>query len=158
MDGMLGSREDGLAKALLLMPPAESGRKEVGEMETMERCAISARRLATVDELGVGPDQGIDRIVEALATLAEAPVVRRVQFPAGALLLVMVAGEPESGWMYLLDRRAGVLYSLDFGDNKSGGYSLAALDEMVLTRRLLRIARNPALLANRKPWYGTRAA
>ncbi len=127
-------------------------------MGGMKSCAVTARHLAAVEELGLGPDAGIDRIVDALAALAEAPVVRWVQFPAGALLLVMVAGEPESGWMYLFDRRAGVLYSLDFGDDKSGGYSLAALDEMVRTRSLVRIARNPALLTNRKPWYGTHAA
>jgi hypothetical protein len=69
-------------------------------------------RRATVEEAGNG-----------LLRIAEAHVVRWVQFPAGVLFFTLVSGDPESGALYVLDRKTGVFYWLNFDDRKWGGYS-----------------------------------
>jgi len=47
------------------------------------------------------------------------------------LLFLLVPGDPESGAVYVLDRKAGTWYSVDFDDNQCGGYSVSHLEELL---------------------------
>ena len=92
-------------------------------------------RRATVEEAGNG-----------LARIAEAQVVRWVQFPAGVLFFTLVSGDPESGALYILDRKTGIFYWLNFDDRKWGGYSLADYSALLRMHKLTTLARRPRLL------------
>jgi hypothetical protein len=67
--------------------------------------------------LQVGPD-------------AEAEVVGWIEFPHSLLLFLLVPGDPESGAGYILDRKTGTWYSVDFDDEQYGGYSACQLEEL----------------------------
>ena len=80
---------------------------------------------------------------------SEAQIVRWVQFPAGALFFTLVPEDPESGAVYVFDRRNGVFYLVDFNDQKWGGYSLAEYEVLERTHRLTMLAQRPWLLERR---------
>ena len=65
---------------------------------------------------------------EALARLIEATegaqVVRWVEFPAAILLFLAVDGDSQSGAFYVLDRKVGTWFWVDFEDDQYGGYSV----------------------------------
>jgi hypothetical protein len=110
---------------------------------------MSVTPLLTLGELGLGRRATVEEAGIGLARIAEAQVVRWVQFPAGALFFTLVAGDPESGALYILDRKTGVFYWLNFDDRKWGGYSLAEYHALVRTHRLTTLARRPRLLEQR---------
>jgi hypothetical protein len=56
---------------------------------------------------------------------------------------------PESGAVYVFDRRNGVFYLVDFNDQKWGGYSLAEYEVLERTHRLTMLAQRPWLLDRR---------
>ena len=105
--------------------------------------------LLTLGELGLERRATVEEAGNSLARIAEAQVVRWVQFPAGALFFTLVTGDPESGALYILDRKTGVFYWLNFDDRKWGGYSLAEYHALVRTHRLTTLARRPRLLEQR---------
>jgi hypothetical protein len=105
--------------------------------------------LLTLGELGLERRATVEEAGNGLARIAEAQVVRWVQFPAGALFLTLVTGDPESGALYILDRKTGVFYWLNFDDRKWGGYSLAEYHALVRMHRLTTLARRPRLLEQR---------
>ena len=49
------------------------------------------------------------------------------------LFFTLVPGDPESGGVYILDRKEGVFYWLDFNDQKWGGYSSADYEALERT-------------------------
>jgi len=51
----------------------------------------------------------------------QAEVVRWIEFPYSVLLFLMEPGDPESGAVYILDRKPGTWYSVDFDDKQYGG-------------------------------------
>ena len=105
--------------------------------------------LLTLGELGLERRATVEEAGNGLARIAEAQVVRWVQFPAGVLFFTLVTGDPESGALYILDRKTGVFYWLNFDDRKWGGYSLAEYHALVRTHRLTTLARRPRLLEQR---------
>ena len=105
--------------------------------------------LLTLGELGLERRATVEEAGNGLARIAEAQVVRWVQFPAGALFFTLVTGDPESGALYILDRKTGVFYWLNFDDRKCGGYSLAEYHALVRMHRLTTLARRPRLLEQR---------
>jgi len=58
-------------------------------------------------------------------------IVRWIEFPASVLLFLLVPGDPDSGAVYVLDRKNGTWYAVDFEDEQFGGYSVSQL-EMLL--------------------------
>ena len=92
---------------------------------------------------------GIAQASRGLAERSEAQIVRWVQFPAGALFFTLVPEDPESGAVYVFDRRNGVFYLVDFNDQKWGGYSLAEYEVLERTHRLTMLAQRPWLLERR---------
>ena len=102
--------------------------------------------LLTLGELGLERRATAEEAGNGLARIAEAQVVRWVQFPAGVLFFTLVSGDPESGALYVLDRKTGVFYWLNFDDRKWGGYSLADYSALLRMHKLTTLARRPRLL------------
>ena len=124
-------------------------RKETNPMNACSFARMNVTPLLTLGELGLERRATVEEAGNGLARIAEAQVVRWVQFPAGALFFTLVTGDPESGALYILDRKTGVFYWLNFDDRKWGGYSLAEYHALVRTHRLTTLARRPRLLEQR---------
>jgi hypothetical protein len=108
--------------------------------------AMNVIPLLTIQELGLDRRATVEEAANGLARLAEAEIVRWVQFPAGALFFTLVSGDPESGALYVLDRKTGTLYWLNFDDQKWGGYSLDDYEALVRQHKLTALAQRPWLL------------
>src|SRR5579862_2569900 len=107
---------------------------------------LTANPILTLEDLGLERSVALDQASRGLAERSEAQIIRWVQFPAGALFFVLVPGDPQSGALYVFDRRIGVFYSVDFNDQNWGGYSLAEYEELERTHRISRFAQRPWLL------------
>ena len=107
---------------------------------------LTASVILTLADLGLDRRVGLDEASRGLAERSEAQIARWVQFPAGALFFTLVPGDPESGAVYVFDRKAGVFYLLDFDDQKWGGYSLADYEALERTYKLSLLAQRPWLL------------
>src|SRR6516162_4595503 len=99
-------------------------RKEIVGMNACRFAPMNVTKLLTLEELGLDRRVTAEEAGRALADAAEAEIVRWVQFPAGVLFFTLVSGDPESGALYVLDRKTGVFYWINFEDRKWGGYSL----------------------------------
>jgi hypothetical protein len=118
-------------------------------MQTQQLPALNANPILTLGDLGLDRSVGLDQASRGLAERSEAQILRWVQFPAGALFFTLVPGDPESGAVYVLDRKDGVFYHVDFNDQKWGGYSLAEFEVLERTYRLSLLAQRPWLLKRR---------
>ena len=118
-------------------------------MHTQQPAEFTATPILTLKDLGLERTVGLDQASQGLAERSEAQIVRWVQFPAGALFFVLVPGDPESGAVYIFDRKCGVFYFVDFRDQKWGGYSLAEYEVLERTHRLSLLAQRPWLLNRR---------
>ena len=107
---------------------------------------MTATAILTLDDLGLGRRCDLDQASRGLAQRSEAQIVRWVQFPAGALFFTLVPGTPESGAAYVLDRKTGVFYLIDFNDQKWGGHSLAEYETLERACGLKLLAQRPRLL------------
>jgi hypothetical protein len=116
-------------------------------MYTNETAGLTASPIFTLADLGLEGVVGLDQASRALADRAEGQIIRWVQFPAGALFFTLVQDDPESGAVYVLDRRNGIFYYVDFDDQKWGGYSLTEYEALERTHRLSHLAQRPTLLA-----------
>ena len=110
---------------------------------------LTANPILTLEDLGLERSVGLDQASRGLAERSEAQIVRWVQFRAGALFFTLVPEDPESGAVYVFDRRNGVFYLVDFNDQKWGGYSLAEYEVLERTHRLTMLAQRPWLLERR---------
>jgi len=116
--------------------------------------ALAVRKVMEIAELGLDRATATDRAVLAFARYAEARIAKWVQFPRGVLLFLMVPGDLESGWFYLLDRVKRVFYSLDIEQaGRWGGYREDEFEPLALAFGLKHLAERPralrAALANR---------
>jgi hypothetical protein len=107
---------------------------------------LTASAILTLADLGLDRRAGLDQASRGLAERSEAQILRWVQFPAGALFFTLVPGDPESGGVYIFDRKEGVFYWLDFNDQKWGGYSLADYEALERKYGLSLLAERPRLL------------
>lgn len=118
-------------------------------MQTQQLPALNANPILTLGDLGLDRSVGLDQASRGLAERSEAQILRWVQFPAGALFFTLVPGDPESGAVYVFDRKDGVFYYVDFNDQKWGGYSLAEFEVLERTYHLTLLAQRPWLLKRR---------
>jgi hypothetical protein len=90
-------------------------------------------RMTVEPVVQVNPTPDLESAVAALLGLAEtSEVVRWIEFPASVLLFLLVPGDPESGALYVLDRKKGTWYAIDFEDERFGGYSISDLGSAVV--------------------------
>jgi hypothetical protein len=101
----------------------------------------------------VEPDTDLQAAVAALLEAAEQPeIVRWIEFPASVLLFLLVPGDPESGAAYVLDRKTGTWYVVDFDDEQYGGYSVEQLETLLKQCSFLNLVERPGLLRTGLPW------
>ena len=103
----------------------------------------------------VQADRGADlqTSVAALTKVTESiEVVRWIEFSNSLLLFLLVPGDPESGAVYVLDRKKGTWYSVDFEDEQFGGYSIAQLETLLNECSFLDLVERPGLWRTGLPW------
>jgi len=118
-------------------------------MNAIGLARMNVTRLLTLEELGLDRRITVEEASKGLAQAAEAEIVRWVQFPAGVLFFTLVSGDPESGALYVFDRKTGVFYWINFEDQKWGGYNLDDYRTLVRQHRLTALAQRPMLLEGR---------
>ena len=118
-------------------------------MKAINCVPMNVTPLLTLEELGLDRRVTVEEASRGLAQAAEAEIVRWVQFPAGVLFFTLVSGDPESGALYVFDRKSGVFYWLNFDDRKWGGYSIEDYLVLVRQHKLTALAQRPALLERR---------
>ncbi len=107
-------------------------------------------RLQDPDAKRLGLDRlDEDKLILAFARWAEAHLKRWVDYSRGALLFLMVPGDPESGAFYIYDRARQAFFLVDRAQTpRFGGYGLQEFDQMAEACGLKALARNPREL----PW------
>ncbi len=111
-------------------------------------------RMTTQAILTVGsrcdPASAVRSLVEAAE---QVKVVKWIEFPDSLLLFVMVPGDANSGAVYVLDRKPGVWYWVDFEDSQYGGYSLAEMERLLDECSLLTLVERPGLIRSGLEWF-----
>jgi len=72
-------------------------------------------------------------------------IVRWIEFPASVLLFLVVPGDSDSGAVYVLDRKKGTWYAVDFEDEQFGGYSVSQLETLLRDCNFLDLIERPGL-------------
>ena len=103
--------------------------------------------------LEINPEPELNCAVTELLKITEtAELVRWIEFPASVLLFLLVPGDPESGAVYVLDRKQGTWYAIDFEDEQFGGYSVSQLDQLLRECRFLDLVERPGLWRTGLRW------
>ena len=100
-------------------------------------------------------DPGVDLqiAVAALTKVADnVEIVRWIELPASVLLFLLVPGDAESGAVYVLDRKKGTWYAVDFEDEQLGDYSVSQLEELLRDCKFLDLIERPGLWRTGLPW------
>ena len=104
----------------------------------------------------LGPGVDLQRAVAKLLKLAEnVAIVRWIEFPTSVLLFLLVPGDPDSGAVYVLDRKKGTWYAVDFEDEQYGGYSVSQLEMLLTECKLLDLIERPGLWCSGLQWVVT---
>lgn len=82
----------------------------------------------------------------------DAEIIRWIEFPASVLLLLFVPGDPQSGAIYVLDRKKGIWYGIDFEDEQFGGYSITQLEQLLNNCNFLTLVEQPGLWRSGLSW------
>jgi hypothetical protein len=100
-------------------------------------------------------DPGAD-LQSAMAVLVKVTetveIVRWIEFPASVLLFLLVPGDPDSGAVYVLDRKKGTWYAVDFEDEQFGGYSATQLEMLLKECNFLDLIERPGLWRTGLQW------
>ena len=73
-------------------------------------------------------------------------VVRWIQLPRSLVVLQMSPDDPQSGEIFVYDRRKGTWFRIDFEDEHYGGYTREQFEVLVTRPPFLRLAEKPWLL------------
>ena len=74
-------------------------------------------------------------------------------FAGHPLLFLFVPGDPESGAVYILDRKKGTWYAVDFDDQQFGGYSVRQLEQLLKECQFLDLIERPGLWRAGLSWW-----
>ena len=103
--------------------------------------------------LTLRPASSLEEAIRILITATDgAQPVRWLEFPAAALLFLTIAGDSESGAFYVLDRKTGTWFWVDFQDEQYGGYSVSDFDLLLHEYDFLSLVERPALLRATSGW------
>ena len=101
----------------------------------------------------VGADPDLQVAIGPLLQATEQPeIVRWIEFPLALLLFLLVPGDPASGAVYILDRKKGTWYAVDFEDEQFGGYTTAQLEQLLRECGFLTLAEHPGLWRGDLQW------
>ena len=100
-------------------------------------------------------DSGVDlqtAVAELLKLAENVEIVRWIELPASVLLFLLVPGDPDSGAVYVLDRKKGTWYAVDFEDEQFGGYSVIQLEMLLRDCNFLDLIERPGLWRTGLRW------
>ena len=101
----------------------------------------------------VDPGADLQSAMAALVKVTETvEIVRWIEFPASVLLFLLVPGDPDSGAVYVLDRKNGTWYAVDFEDEQFGGYSVSQLELLLKSCNFLDLIERPGLWRTDLRW------
>jgi hypothetical protein len=101
----------------------------------------------------LAPGVDLQTAVSALTAVAEnVEIVRWIELPASVLLFLLVPGDPDSGAVYVLDRKKGTWYAVDFQDEQFGGYSVMQLETLLNDCNFLDLVERPGLWRSGLGW------
>ena len=101
----------------------------------------------------VDPRMDLQTAVATLIKVAEnVEIVRWIELPASVLLFLLVPRDAESGAVYVLDRKKGTWYAVDFEDEQFGGYSVNQLEMLLNECNFLDLIERPGLWRTGLPW------
>ena len=101
----------------------------------------------------LGPGVDLQTAIATLIKVAEnVEIVRWIELPTSVLLFLLVPGDPDSGAVYVLDRKKGTWYAVDFDDEQFGGYSVSQLEELLKDCKFLDLIERPGLWRAGLPW------
>ena len=110
-------------------------------------------RMSVDTSLSVEPGSSALTAVRALVERAEGvKVIKWIEFPDSILVFLMVPGDITSGAIYVLDRKSGVWYWIDFEDSHYGGYSREEFERLLSEGNLLTLIERPGLLGSGLKW------
>lgn len=110
-------------------------------------------RTLILQTLQLEPDTCLQSTVDALLQATEQPeIVRWIEFPASLLLFLLVPGDSASGAVYILNRKRGTWYAIDFEDEQFGGYSVGQLEQLIQECGFLDLVEHPGLLGTDLQW------
>ena len=110
-------------------------------------------RMTTMPIVEVGADADLQVAITTLLRTADQPEIARwIEFPELVLLFLFVPGDQESGAAYVLDRKKGTWYMVDFEDNQFSGYSVSQLDQLLRECRFLDLLERPSLWQSGLRW------
>ncbi|HEX8799440.1 MAG TPA: hypothetical protein VF772_12545 [Terriglobales bacterium] len=101
----------------------------------------------------VEPTIDLETAVGTLIKVTEnVEIVRWIEFPNSLLLFLLVPGDAESGSIYVLDRKQGTWYAIDFEDEQFGGYSVTQLESLLNECKFLDLIERPGLWRSGLRW------
>ena len=110
-------------------------------------------RMVIAPVLQLNPEPELNGAVTALLKTTEtAEIVRWVEFPLSVLVFLLVPGDPQSGAVYVLDRKKGTWCAVDFEDEQFGGYSVAQLELLLKECDLFALVERPGLWRTGLSW------
>ncbi len=110
-------------------------------------------RMTISPVLQLNPNGHLESAVGTLLQAAEQPeIFRWIEFPNSLLLFAIVSGNPQSGAIYMLDRKNGIWYAIDFDDQEYGGYNVEHFEALLKECSFLSLVERPGLLRSGLPW------
>ena len=101
----------------------------------------------------VDPEADLQSAIAVLLKAAEnVEIVRWIELPASVLLFLLVPGDLDSGAVYVLDRKKGTWYAVDFEDEQFGGYSVSQLEMLLKDCNFLDLIERPGLWRSGLRW------
>jgi hypothetical protein len=103
-------------------------------------------RITVMPVVQVDTERDLQAATSTLLRAAEEPsIIRWIEFPLALLLFLIVPGDPASGAIYILDRKKGTWYAVDFEDEQFGGYTAAQLEQLLRECGFLTLVERPGL-------------
>jgi hypothetical protein len=118
-----------------------------------ERTTVMFGRMMVTPILEVYANADLETAIAPLLKATEqADIIRWIEFPLALLLFLMVPGDPASGAVYILDRKEGTWYAVDFEDEQFGGYTSAQLERLLRECGFLTLVERPGLWCAGLQW------
>ena len=118
-----------------------------------ERTTAMFGRLMIEPVVQVDPTMDLQTAVATLVKVTDdVEIVRWIELPASVLLFLLVPGDPDSGAVYVLDRKKGTWYAVDFEDEQFGGYSVSQLEMLLKECNFLDLMERPGLWRSGLRW------
>lgn len=102
--------------------------------------------------LSIGASSAEQAVDALLRVTDNAQPIRWIEFPGAILVLVLVPGDQDSGALYVLDRKTGTWFWIDFEDEQYGGYNASDFDLLVNEYDFLSLVERPGLLRATPGW------